>query len=310
MAKLLEYNATLIERVTITPLLSTFVVELDEVSDRRPYFLPGQYTTIGLNNDDESELGSVRRAMSIASSPEQGPRLEFYIRLVEDGSSDNPLTPLLWRLRKGDRLFCRPKCAGRFTLEHTVGSEDKRLKLCVAAGTGLAPFISMIRSEVHRSPDVNLDNYAILHASSYPVELGYRSELEKLSRNNRLRYFSSVSRPAETPEWRGDTGRVEAYFETDRIGSLEQRLSLHKGQLNPEFCAIFICGLKGTIESSIRHLLPRGFMPENRKLRHCLGIPDDLEPSLFYEQYDEHPFSDSGDDAAIVELKGQVAQHL
>ena len=68
MGKEIEYNATLEERVDHTDALSTFKVVPDVPMEGNPRFVPGQYTTIGLNNEESVELGSVKRAMSIASS--------------------------------------------------------------------------------------------------------------------------------------------------------------------------------------------------------------------------------------------------
>ena len=48
----------------------------------RPWFVPGQYCVLGMNNADKPELGSVRRSMSIASAPEDEGPIEFYIRWV------------------------------------------------------------------------------------------------------------------------------------------------------------------------------------------------------------------------------------
>src|SRR5690242_14051084 len=70
MAKPLEYNATLTERIDITDALSIFRVTPDKMPEQHPWFTPGQYCVLGLNNAAKPELGSVRRSMSIASAPE------------------------------------------------------------------------------------------------------------------------------------------------------------------------------------------------------------------------------------------------
>src|SRR5690606_15083028 len=180
MAKELGYNATLVEREDLTPALAVFRIRPDAaLPGEGPWFVPGQYLTIGLNNTGRPELGSVRRPMSIASAPERRDLVEFYIRYVDKPESDNPLTHLLWQARPGDRMFLRPQAIGKFTVEDTMG-HDARLKVCVAAGTGLAPFLSMVRSKVNQDPNVRLGDYAIIHGASYSKDLGYRAELEAL----------------------------------------------------------------------------------------------------------------------------------
>ena len=118
-------------------------------------------------------------------------------------TSQNPLTHLLWKRATGDRIYVRPVAAGVFTINDTIGADDPRIRVMVAAGTGVAPFISMIRSEVRRNPLIDLSKWVLLHGASYPTELGYRQELLELSVANRLKYWGTVSRPSA-----GTTGQA------------------------------------------------------------------------------------------------------
>ena len=308
MAKPLIYNATLTERVDLTSQLAVFKIETDEPIPESS-FIPGQYVTLGMNNEERPDLGSVRRPMSIASAPEERDAMEFYIRYVSHPDSDNPLTHLLWTTRVSDRLFLRDRAVGKFTVRDTVGDDDPRLRICVAAGTGLAPFISMVRSLHLSDPDADLGQYTILHGASYPADLGYREELETLRRSG-LHYMTSVSRPGESPDWQGDTGRVEDYFLPERLASLEGRLGLGVRGLRPDRALIYICGLQGTIGKTITRLMSRGFVPDNRKLRRALEVPDDVPASLFFEQYDNTPVIDTNDPEVIEPLREQLRAAL
>lgn len=309
MAKPLTYNATLAERIDLTPLLAIFKVVPDAPPAGDGRFVPGQYLTLGLNNETRPELGSVLRPMSIASAPEERGVFEFYIRYVSHPESDNPLTHLLWTTKAPDRLFMTARAKGTFTVRDTVGDDDPRLRVCVAAGTGLAPFVSMVRSLHLAGRDADLGRYAILHGASYPADLGYREELSELARRG-LRYLTSVSRPHEAPEWRGDAGRVEDYFLPDHLADLEERLGLGAGGLTPDRAAIFICGLQGTIGQTIVRLVHRGFVPDNRKLRRALEVPDDVPASLFFEQYDTTPVIDVDDPEVMGPLREQLRSAL
>ncbi len=309
MAKPVTYNATLVERLDLTPQLAVFKVRPDAALAGDPQFVPGQYVTLGLNNEQRPDLGSVRRPMSIASAPEERDALEFYIRYVSHPESDNPLTHLLWRAKAGDRMFMRPKAVGRFTVADTVGEADGRLRVCVAAGTGLAPFLCMARSDHLRDADADLGRWAILHGASYPADLGYRDELESLAAHG-LRYLASVSRPKESPDWRGDVGRVEDYFLPERLADLEGSLGLGAAKLDPGHAVIYICGLQGTIGKTIERLAARGFVPENRKLRRALEVPDDVPASLFFEQYDNTPVIDIKDPRVVEPLRDQLRAAL
>jgi ferredoxin--NADP+ reductase len=315
MAKLLEYNATLISRTDHEDTLSTFRVEPDEITGKRAedgtWFVPGQYVTIGMNREvvegeDDPRPVSVRRPMSIVSAPEEGDEIEFFIRYVSKPESTLPLTHLMWPLEEGDRLYVRANATGKFTIPDTVGDDDPRLKILLAAGTGLAPFISIARSRVLRDPKARLDDLAILHGSSYPTGLGYADELERLSAEHGLKYVPTISRPKEAPDWKGFCGRAEALFGPDNLDALEDALGLGRGGLTPQNAVVLICGLNGTIANCVVHLAGRGFIPDNRKLRRGLQVPEEAKPSLFWEQYDTSPPLDTKDEALMSDLRGQL----
>jgi ferredoxin--NADP+ reductase len=310
MAKPLEYNATLAERIDVTDALSIFRVQPDQMPAERPWFVPGQYCVLGMNNAEKPELGSVRRSMSIASAPEDTGATEFYIRFVSKPESENPLTHLLWKLKTGDRMYMRPVAAGVFTVKDTVGVDDPRLRVMVAAGTGSAPFVSMVRSEIRRDPSTDLSKYVLLHGASYSADLGYRDELIQMVDRNRLKYWGTVSRPKEDAGWKGDTGRVEGFFDGARLEDLEKRLGLPPGGFTPKNVVIFICGLTGTITGTILPLIDRGFVPDFKRIREALGVPPETKDSVFYEQYDTEPVINVKDEAVVAPLRARMQAAL
>ncbi len=310
MAKLLEYNATLVERIDVTDALTVFRVKPDQAPAERIWFVPGQYCVLGLNNAENTELGSVRRSMSIASAPEDDGPIEFYIRWVAKPESENPLTHLLWKIKQGDRMYMRAVGAGVFTVKDTIGVDDPRLRIMVAAGTGSAPFLSMVRSELRRNPKADLSKWVLLHGASYPGDLGYRDELMRMVEQNHLKYWGTVSRPKAAPDWKGDVGRVESYFEPGRLEEFEHRLGLPVGGFTPKNAVIFICGLTGTITGTIVPLIDRGFVPDFKRIREALGVPADVKDSVFYEQYDTEPVINIKDQAVVDPLKARMQAAL
>jgi ferredoxin--NADP+ reductase len=310
MAKPLEYNATLSERVDVTDALTLFRVTPDQPPAERPWFTPGQYCVLGMNNAEKPDLGSVRRSMSIASAPEDGGPTEFYVRFVSKPESENPLTHLLWKLKTGDRMYMRAVAAGVFTVKDTVGVEDPRIRVMVAAGTGSAPFVSMVRSELRRNPSADLSKWVLLHGASYDGDLGYREELGEMVAKNGLKYWGTVSRPQQCPNWKGDTGRVEHFFDGDRLVDLEKRLGLAPGGFNPKNVVIYICGLTGTISGTVIPLIDRGFVPDFKRIREALGVPPETKDSVFYEQYDTEPVINIKDPAVVEPLKARMAAGL
>lgn len=268
-----ENNATLVGRIELDPTLVIFRIRPDSVPDAGdPWFLPGQYVTIGFEG--------VQRAYSIASEPAERRWLEFYIRFAREPATVAPLTHLLWELPIGERLHLGEKIAGRFTLERTLGASDSRTKLLVGAGTGLAPFISMVRDARRAGDAAAVARFAVLHGVSHPHELAYCDELSDAASRFGLRYVPTVSRSAEHPEWKGLTGRVESLIDDARLSPLE---------LRPDKVVVYVCGFRDTIAGTIRRLIGRGYVPEDRRLRKILGVEGDSPASLFFEQYDPEP---------------------
>ena len=126
-----SYNATLVRREDDTDDLACFWVRFD--GEPTP-FEPGQYMTIGVVTDGKM----LQRPYSVASSARQtADGYEMYVRHVPVMR----FTTALWRLPLGHRMrMIGPK--GKFMLE----PEDERTHLFISTGTGIAPFISMMRT--------------------------------------------------------------------------------------------------------------------------------------------------------------------
>jgi ferredoxin--NADP+ reductase len=162
-------NAELLERIDVGPTLTIFRVA--PVEGPVPAFEAGQFTNLGVGHAPApGKRPLLRRALSIASSPNEREHLEFYIRLVEDGE----LTPRLFELRPGASLWLDSRVYGRFTLEDVPPGSNL---LMVATGTGLAPFVSMLRT--YRGTD-RWRRCVLLESSRCAAELGYRAELVRL----------------------------------------------------------------------------------------------------------------------------------
>ncbi|GAB4357308.1 MAG: ferredoxin--NADP reductase [Gammaproteobacteria bacterium] len=253
------YNATLIERFDITPHLAIFRVKPD---DENYEFVAGQYTVLGLKRG-EARLGEadpddtpdadpeqlIRRPYSICSGTQQK-ELEFYISMLSGGE----LTPRLFNLKAGDRLFLGPRARGFLTLENVP--TDTNL-LMVATGTGLGPYISMLRSHAYQFP---ADKIGIIHGARYSWDLGYRPELESYdTRFDNVRYLPTISRPDVDPAWDGAQGRVQKWLEAE---DFSERFGF---RLTPDECHVFLCGNPGMIEEASALLLSRGFSEATRK---------------------------------------------
>src|SRR5690606_22491276 len=107
----------------------------------------------------------VRRAYSAASAP--GEALEFVVSKVPNGQ----FTPSLFDVQPGQTVELDNGATGFFTLDFLPpGVADLWLN---ATGTGLGPYISMLRAGA-------LDSYervVIVHGTRRATELTYREEL-------------------------------------------------------------------------------------------------------------------------------------
>jgi ferredoxin--NADP+ reductase len=229
------YNATLVRRKDDTPDLASFWVRFD--GEPVP-FEPGQYMTTGVFVDGKL----LQRPYSVASSPRRAADgYELYVRLVPVMR----FTEALWRLPVGHRMrMIGPK--GRFMLE----ADDDRTHLFVSTGTGIAPFISMMRTLLI---DGAPRPVVLVNGVSYAHDLGYREPLEAWERTGEypVTYVPTVSRPGDPANagWRGRTGRVEAI-----VGDLCGELGLQ-----PERTVVYICGNPDMILNVERELMGLGF---------------------------------------------------
>ena len=156
-----------------------------------------------LDADGKQKRGPVTHSYSIASAPfetAEGKYLEFYVVLERDGHAElGRFTESLFRVeRKGsDRLDYLERVVGNFTLARRAAGFAH--VLMVASGTGLAPFVSMVK-QLHFEAQRNgapRKRYTLLHANRTYEELAYHSELIAIEASNTFDfvYVPSVSRP-------------------------------------------------------------------------------------------------------------------
>src|SRR6266480_1113069 len=177
-------------------------------------FEAGQFVRIALDIDGER----VARPFSFVNPPAD-PVHEFYGIVVPGG----PLSPRLARLQPGDTLYVAPNPAGFLVLSEVPDAETLWL---VSTGTGLAPFLSLLRTEELWQ---RFRNVVLVHAVRYARELTYRDLIQK----TRARYVTFVSREAAPGSL---AGRIPAAIAD---GRLEQAAGL---KLAAETSHVMLCG--------------------------------------------------------------------
>ncbi|MFW5683019.1 MAG: ferredoxin--NADP reductase, partial [Phycisphaeraceae bacterium] len=253
------YNARIVGREDFTKDLALFKIAYEEAEV--PDFIPGQFATLGVIQPETPEQAAkrrkpgpklLRRAYSIASSPLEKNHLEFYIALVEEGQ----LTPKLWQLHEGDRLFMDHKIKGHFTMEDVPDGKDL---IMVSTGTGLAPFLSMV--DTYRGQPGRWNKLVFIHGVRLACDLGYRDKLEKLAAEDPdIFYIPAVTREPEDSDYDGPRGRCQTVLTQpilDQMGG--------GAKLDPEHAHVFLCGNPAMIDQCEVELTQLGFTVKDRK---------------------------------------------
>lgn len=202
-------------------------------------FANGEFVTIGLKR--EGKL--VARAYSIVSTADRD-HLEFLSIHVPDG----PLTSQLAQVRPGDTVWVNNKATGSLTLKHVLPG---RVLYMLATGTGLAPFISLVRDP---ETYARYEQVVLVHSVRQASELAYRDELDA-NDNPQLHYVPTVTRePFATPERGADLFRS---------GELSRRLGLPAP--DPEHDRVMICGNPEMTREMTNHLKDTGWTITNHR---------------------------------------------
>ena len=255
-----ELNAVLEKITEIAPGLAIFKIRPE--GWELPEFTPGQFAVLGLPGSakrcvqcDQEEVAPpadklIRRAYSIASSSHSREELELYITLIRSGE----LTPRLFALEEGDKLFLSQKMAGSFTMDK---AGDESNIILMSTGTGIAPYMSMIRSLFSGG---SRRRFVVIHGARHSWDLGYRAELATLSFYNRNFYYIPViSRPDEEKTgWAGYDGYIQNVWSRRVIGSVAGVTP------NPANSHIFLCGNPAMTDIMVKLLANEGFEEDEK----------------------------------------------
>lgn len=183
--------------------------------------------------------GFVSRSYSLASAP--GDELQVLLARVGEGA----LTPALFELEQGSALTLDPKPQGFFTFDYVP---PHRQLWMLATGTGLGPFLSMLRSG---EAFARAERVVLAHGTRGPLELAHREELEALAqqRPGSFLYIPVLSRQAEAGLL---DGRITAALAS---GALERRAET---PLSAESAHVLLCGNPAMIEEVTALLAERG----------------------------------------------------
>lgn len=284
-----SYNATVFAINEVHEDLRIIRVRPDEAS---PSYSPGQYCVLGLGNweprvahcqDEQLDEGQVTKLLKRAYSfscpmldaagallpPSRCDFLEFYIVLVRRGDRHPPgLTPRLFALDLGDRLFVGAKATGRYTLTGVHPADNVVL---VATGTGEAPHNAMVAELMQQG---HRGRVVCVTCVRQRRDLGYQHVHRELQqRYANYLYLTLTTREPENLDLRaaGYVGKqyLQDYFSS---GQFERAARL---TLDPTTTHVFLCGNPAMIGA------PQPGADSNGRPRAATGMVEVLEKRGF-----------------------------
>src|SRR5438477_8264840 len=131
----------------------------------------GQHVDVRLTAEDGYQA---ERSYSIASPPEEQPRVTLTVERLDDGEVSPYLTE---ELRVGNKLELRGPIGGYFVWEAQMGGP----LLLVAGGSGIVPLMAMLR---HRAAPGGSVATRLLDSSRSLEDVIYRHELDHLVKSS------------------------------------------------------------------------------------------------------------------------------
>jgi ferredoxin-NADP reductase len=233
-----------VEILPQTATAKTF--RFERVDGPLPPFRAGQYVNV------MATIEGVRtsRPYSISSAPGT-PRLELTVRDKPGGF----VAPYLFKeLKVGDAVETTGP-AGHFYYEPLIDGKDL---VFLAGGSGITPFMSMIRDTGQRQRPLRIK---LLYGSRTPEDVIFRSEIESFAAANSNFAFSLVI--SEAPQ---GYGGLKGFLDSKLI---EQLVGEIKGK------TFYVCGPRA-MHDLCRAALKEMGVPQRRIRYELYGAPEDV----------------------------------
>jgi ferredoxin--NADP+ reductase len=210
-------------------------------------FVAGQFARLALPAPPGAKEPMLGRPYSFVNPPQAAPH-EFLVIVVPGG----PLSPRLAALGVGDPVWLLPRANGFFTVAEVPAADAL---WCMATGTGLGPFLSILRTE---EPWTRFERIVLVHAARRAAELTYRDEIAAIGTAH-PGAFTFVPVVSREPVPGALAGRIPALIED---GRLESRAAL---ALSPENSQVMLCGTPAMVEDVQKTLALRGMRRHRRR---------------------------------------------
>ena len=196
----------------------------------------GQHVDVRLTAEDRYQA---ERSYSIASPPEEAPRVTLTVERLDDGEVSPYLSE---ELRAGDKLELRGPIGGYFVWEANIGGP----LLLVAGGSGIVPLMAMLR---HRAAASSTVATRLLYSSRSLEDVIYRDELDELMKSSTMLEVVQTLTRAQPPGWTGYHRRIDTQMLREVAWPVEQRP------------LAFICGPTPFVETAAASLVELGHEP-------------------------------------------------
>ena len=238
-------EAKVIENRRWTEALFSLRVALAEGAPRLA-FEAGQFVRIALDTGKGDAGSRIARPFSFVNPP-QDPVLEFYGVIVPGG----PLSPRLARLANGDALFVADNPSGFLVLSELPPAEDLWL---VATGTGIAPFLSILRTE---APWQRYRRVILVHGTRHAKELVYHDTVQAIGHAQGDRFISiKFTTREKAPD--ALQGRIPAAIRDGRLEAAGAPISAERSQF-------MLCGNPDMLKDVAAALAERGLRKHRRR---------------------------------------------
>jgi len=206
-------------------------------------FSSGEFVMLGLEMNGRPLV----RAYSLAS-PNYEDQLEFFSIKVADG----PLTSRLQHLKEGDRILVGRKPTGTLVIDNL---QPGRTLYLLSTGTGLAPFVSIIRDPATYERFARI---VLVHGCRHVAELAYGERITAELPNHelvgdivreRLVYYPTVTR-----EPFHNRGRI-----TDLLASGQLSRDIGAPAIDAAHDRVMLCGSPQMLSDMRAVLEPLGF---------------------------------------------------
>jgi len=171
-------------------------------------FVAGQFARLALPAAPGAKEAMLGRPYSFVNAP-QSPPHEFYFNVLPEG----PLSPRLAALEADDAVWLLDRANGFFVVSELP---DSAALWCLATGTGLGPYLSILRTE---EPWEKFDRIVLVQGVRQAADLSYAETVGAIVRERpgRFTFVPMVSRETHRGALAGRIpdairdGRLEAW---------------------------------------------------------------------------------------------------